>query len=138
MHKKKVLWTRLNISLFAVLAVVSLLANGLPWWDSRYDNADMDGRILAMWLIVPLLLASVGSALFAGSFLQRFRLGFTCAVCGNPAAVAVRVVKDLLADPTSHNLWPFELAFASVPAIVGASVGAIGGASIVWAHSRVL
>ena len=28
------------------------------------------------------------------------------------AVVAIRVVADTAADPTSHNLWPFEIALA--------------------------
>jgi hypothetical protein len=44
-----------------------------------------------------------------------------------PAAVFARVVYDGMRDPTSHNLWPFEIAYTlwfSVPvAAVGAAVG---------------
>ena len=44
-----------------------------------------------------------------------------------PVVVAARVVADTAADPTSHNLWPFEIALAMLVgfpcAIVGAMVG---------------
>jgi hypothetical protein len=34
------------------------------------------------------------------------------------AFVAFRIVIDTSADPTSHNLWPLELAFCGVPGLL--------------------
>lgn len=41
--------------------------------------------------------------------------------------LAITLFRDIDQDPTSHNLWPFEVAFyplLAVPAWIGASVGA--------------
>jgi len=38
-----------------------------------------------------------------------------------------RVVYEVVPDPTSHNLWPFELALAVVPGFGPALAGAVAG-----------
>lgn len=68
------------------------------------------------------------SALFA-----RWRLGFGVpwaafvAGAGVPLAVLGKLVRDLIADPTSHNLWPFELAIAAAVGLAAGLVGAFAG-----------
>lgn len=46
-----------------------------------------------------------------------------------PAAVLARVLVDTQRDPTSHNLWPFEIVIALgvglFPAVSGAIVGSL-------------
>jgi hypothetical protein len=49
-----------------------------------------------------------------------------------PAVVCARVVVEAVLDPTSHNLWPFEVVIALVIGLICASVGAIPGAPIAW------
>ena len=44
-----------------------------------------------------------------------------------PAAVMARVVHDTWSDPTSHNLWPFELILAAGPGLLVAAIGALAG-----------
>ena len=47
-----------------------------------------------------------------------------------PAAVWARVVVETAKDPTSHNLWPFEIAIAMVVGMACALIGAIAGGVI--------
>jgi hypothetical protein len=44
-----------------------------------------------------------------------------------PAAVMARVVVDTTRDPTSHNLWPFELVIAFAVGLAGAAPGTLLG-----------
>jgi hypothetical protein len=44
-----------------------------------------------------------------------------------PIAVLCKLVWDVVADPTSHNLWPFELAIAVAVGAAAALVGALVG-----------
>jgi hypothetical protein len=41
----------------------------------------------------------------------------------------IRVVVETASDPTDHNLWPFELVFATVlsliPVVLGLLIGAL-------------
>lgn len=61
----------------------------------------------------------------------RLRLGLLPAALaagvGVPLAVVCKLVWDLAGDPTSHNLWPFELAIAMVVGAVPALLGALAG-----------
>jgi hypothetical protein len=61
----------------------------------------------------------------------RLRLGILAATCaagaGVPIAVLCKLVWDVVADPTSHNLWPFELAIALAVGAAAALVGALVG-----------
>jgi hypothetical protein len=44
-----------------------------------------------------------------------------------PAAVFARAVVDGMRDPTSHNLWPFEVAIAWMVGLAGAVTGVLIG-----------
>jgi hypothetical protein len=44
-----------------------------------------------------------------------------------PVAVIVRVVVDTLRDPTSHNLWPFEVIIAVGVGLLASASGALAG-----------
>ena len=41
-----------------------------------------------------------------------------------------RVVVDTMRDPTSHNLWPFEVVIAFMVGLAGAVPGALIGSAI--------
>ena len=44
-----------------------------------------------------------------------------------PAAVLARVAVETTLDPTSHNLWPFELVIAGFVGGFCAGLGMLGG-----------
>jgi hypothetical protein len=95
---------------------VVVLAAGIPYWRIPYDElnrghfAILPGALLLGFLTLILAVAEVAPAK---------RIAVTMLLCV-PVIVCVSIAKDRARDPTSHNLWPFELAFA-----------AIGGAAIV-------
>ena len=72
------------------------------------------------------------------AFVARWRLGLgllpaaLSAGAGVPLAVMAKVAWDVVGDPTSHNLWPFEVAIAVAVGAVPALLGAVAG----WAVSR--
>lgn len=69
---------------------------------------------------------------FAAMF-ARWRLGMSllpaalAAGAGVPLAVLCKLVWDLVRDPTSHSLWPFELVIAAVIGAAAALVGVLVG-----------
>jgi hypothetical protein len=86
-----------------------LLACGLPLWPIPYERVSMPGNPSAtIWL-----LGGGAAGLLAGCLLRRglvapigsVTLGFVLAVVG-------RVAVETSRDPTSHNLWPFEVIIA--------------------------
>jgi hypothetical protein len=109
----------------------SFLAVGIPYWFIPYSKITLPDALLTPALIAVFAGALVLRALRAASFGRA--VGIVGAAV--PAAVFARVVFDGLKDPTSHNLWPFELIIASLVgftcALAGAAVGSLIGA--VWA-----
>lgn len=67
------------------------------------------------------------------ALLARWRWGLglwpaaLAAGAGVPLGVLCKVAWDVVGDPTSHNLWPFELAIAVVVGAVPALLGALAG-----------
>jgi hypothetical protein len=105
--------------------VAALLLIGVPFWNVPYAQANLPDSLIGPGLFV---LAAV-AVLLALAGIGRLRvLLATMALC--PAvAVALRVVAEGVADPTSHNLWPIEIVIALVlgagavlPALVAGSV----------------
>lgn len=105
------------------LAAVSTLAVSVG-----YFRAFAVGTNLPDALYGPGLVVVAAAALFA-----RWRLGFGSfaafsATClGAPGAVLLKVLVDVIADPTSHNLWPFEVAIAIGVGAVPAALGTFAG-----------
>ncbi len=88
----------------------ALLAAGIPWWTAPYNRFTLSHP-----------LAILGCLAFAG--IAAWVVGWTplglrrgSLVVGGavPAAVMIRVVAETVKDPTSHNLWPFEMVFAAL------------------------
>jgi len=95
---------------FVGTAAAAFLAAGIPWWLAPYNRFTF-----ASPLAIVGFLAFVGVAAGAAGWSRLGPVGATFAAGGAvPGAVMARVVVDGLRDPTSHNLWPFEIVFAAV------------------------
>jgi hypothetical protein len=115
-----------------VLLVAALTAAALavPYWSSSYASVSDDGIFAWFWLVeLALFLGTV----FAGC-LSHARLWTVMAVmlACVPVAVMGRVVMDTAADPTSHNLWPFEVVLSMIISIPAICVGGL----LAWAIRR--
>ena len=111
-------------SFVLAIAVVSTVAVLIPY-AARIDlGHELPGALYGIGLWI------VGFAAMIARW--RLRLGIFAATfaagAGVPAAVLGKLLWDIAADPTSHNLWPFELGIAVA---VGA-VAALSGALVGW------
>jgi hypothetical protein len=101
--------------------LVGFLLVGVPYWRIPYNKATsaavMGGAILIG--VVALI-----TRVFIDARFPRVVLVLAAAV---PAAVMARVVVDTTRDPTSHNLWPFELVIAFLVGLTGTVPGTLIG-----------
>jgi len=83
--------------------------------------------------IMGIFLCSVCLAVYKPSGVWRWAFAVGLSL---PAAVIIRAFIDLLGDPTSHNLIPFEIVFSMVYAFPGSFVGAYLGMLIAFIYSK--
>lgn len=109
----------------AFLACLGLefLVAGIPWWLAPYNRFSFStpsGMLGA--------LAFLGIAAWASGWtrlgLSKATLAAGAAV---PSAVMARVIVDTIRDPTSHNLWPLEVAMMAVLGFGAAFAAALAG-----------
>jgi|HigsolmetaAR201D_1030396.scaffolds.fasta_scaffold00268_32 hypothetical protein len=101
------------------------LAVGIPYWSIPCDSPafSLPSALPDAGLVVVGCMAALARVLSPAG-LVRTTLAAGASV---PAAVMARVVYEVVPDPTSHNLWPFELALAVVPGFGPALAGAVAG-----------
>jgi hypothetical protein len=104
----------------------SFLAVGIPYWSIPYQAVNLPNAVWKPGLIVVAATAGILCVCAAARFWR------IVAITGAsvPAAVLARVAVETSRDPTSHNLWPFELVIALgvglAAALAGAAVGSVG------------
>ncbi len=101
----------------------SFLAVGLPHWQIPYAQVSLPSTLLQPGLLLVVLAAFLLRSRGAATSWQVTAL-LGAAV---PAAVLARVIVDGLEDPTSHNLWPFEVVIALFVGLPCALFGALAG-----------
>jgi hypothetical protein len=99
------------------------LAVGIPYWATPYSKLNLPDAVLGLQLLVVGFSALVASAARAA----RLRRIVAVMAASVPAAVILRAIVDVLRDPTSHNLWPFELVIALAIGVMAALPGALLG-----------
>jgi hypothetical protein len=92
------------------------------YWPIPYAEISLLERtFLLRWLMAAVI------AGFAGRWFARYPAARTALLVAAGFAVAVigRVIVEVMADPTDHNLWPFEVVIALVVGVIGAFAGAL-------------
>lgn len=107
----------------ALAFAVAFLVVGVPYWRIPYAQVSLPDALLT-----PALLAPFVGAVVAGAVEPRLRRAVLLLGLPVPAVVMARVVVEVLADRSSHNLWPFELVIAAAVGFVVSLAGALPGA----------
>jgi len=108
----------------------AFLVSGLPWWLAPYNRFTLSHPLAILGC-----LALVGmSAWVAGGTSLGLARGGLVVGAGVPCAVLVRVVVEMAGEPTSHNLWPFEVVLAG---LFGFSIAYAAG-GLGWLCRRIL
>ncbi len=101
--------------------VAVFLAVGIPYWLVPY-NKTIPNAVIAIGVTAVVIVAAILA--FRGMKLARALLVPGLAV---PAAALARVIVEGVLDPTSHNLWPFEIVIAALLGLAAALPGALLG-----------
>ena len=98
-------------------------AVGVPYWQVPYSKVSLPDTLMGPSLLV------VGIAAAAIRAFSKVHLLLLTLIVGSavPAAVLARVTVDVGKDPTSHNLWPFELVIAMWVGVLCSAAGALVG-----------
>ena len=99
----------------------ALIAVGVPYWLIPYSKLNLPNALLGPSLIVVIAAAAISCAIGSASF----RKSVAIVGASTPTVVLLRVVADVAGNPTTHNLWPFELVIAS---LLSGACSAVGGA----------
>lgn len=115
-----------------VAFIGSACAVGVPYWHIPYAQLSLPDAVWGPPLVLVAGMAALARVLSASRFWQ------TISIVGAsvPAAVLARVLYDTASDPSSHNLWPFELLLAAGPGLGVAAVGALAGGLLSSARGR--
>ena len=92
-----------------VVVAVSALIFGSVYWTQDHRDLDIGAIGLALYLV-----AMVPVAVLRATRTAPFLLAAATLPAGLVLAVVVRIAVDVMGDPSSHNLWPFEVVIAAV------------------------
>lgn len=110
----------------ALAFLAAFLAVGVPYWLIPYGQVNLPSALLEP----ELLTVALGALILRACSISTFWKTVLTVGAAVPAAVLARVVWDGLADPTSHNLWPFEVLIAMLLGLPCALAGgAVGSAA---------
>ncbi|HZM26217.1 MAG TPA: hypothetical protein VFB89_02580 [Gemmatimonadales bacterium] len=100
--------------------LAGLLACGITLWPVPYEKVSLpENPAGSTWF----LLGAVAGLLAGYLLKQKKRVPVLAVAGGFVLAVLGRVAVETSRDPTSHNLWPFEVAIAGVIGLGAAVVG---------------
>ena len=108
--------------------VVGVLAAGLQDWVLPYDKADLPAALLGPGLVAVAVIAALLVLLRLASAWQSVLVMSACPM----GAIALRVLVETSRDPTSHNLWPFELVIGFLAGIAVVLPGMLLGMALRW------
>jgi hypothetical protein len=112
-----------NPKLLFVVCIISFLSVGIPYWMIPYNHVSLPGALMG-----PGLIAVIGAAFFVRmKEAVDFWMGASFVGTVVPGVVMARVMVETVSDPTSHNLWPFEVVFAAIVGYCCALSGTIVG-----------
>lgn len=104
------------------MAAAGCAGAAIIYWPIPYAEISLLERTFVLRWLLAAAIAGLAGRWFAGYPVLRTALlvavGFAVAVIG-------RVIVETMANPTDHNLWPFEVVIALIVGAIGALAGAL-------------
>ncbi len=116
---------------YGLRIVLATIAGGIVYWPLDYNQIKI-GSLAWPWGLATFIIA----AILSERDLQPTLLSGAACAFGVPLAVILRVIVDVSGDPTSHNLWPFEVVLAAMISLPSGVLGAILGRLVRRAFSN--
>jgi hypothetical protein len=111
----------------AIAVILGVIFDAVFFWKFQPYNSREHGPGLLPWYALPILAFVAGLLLTLA--LEGKKHWIPVAIFGGfSAANACLIVADCQADPTNHNLWPFEfimIAVLTAPAFLGAGISCL-------------
>lgn len=102
---------------------VSFFATGIPYWLIPYREVNLPNALISPGLFILCIAALLLRFYNIASFWKI--TGIITATI--PGIVIFRLLFEVLQDPTSHNLWPFEVIIAIIVGIACTLPGTLAG-----------
>ena len=124
--------TRSSPAWLLIAFLVALIGVGFRYWQIPYPQVSLPDSLYG-----PGLVAVGVVAVMARAFgLARFWKVWLVIAASVPLAVLVRVIVETGRDPTSHDLWPFEIAVAAGLGLACALAGTLLGSLFLLRSSK--
>ena len=124
--------TRSSPAWLLIAFLVAFIGVGFRYWQIPYPQVSLPDSLYG-----PGLVAVGVVALMARAFgLARFWKVWLLIATSVPLAVLARVIVETGRDPTSHNLWPFEIAIAAGLGLACALAGTLLGSLLLLRSSK--
>ena len=124
--------TRSSPAWLLIAFLIAFVGVGFRYWQLPYAQVSLPDSLYG-----PGLVAIAVVALMARAFgLARFWKVWLLIAAAVPAAVLVRIVVDTMADATTHNLWPIELAIAVALGLGCSLLGSLLGSLLLMRSSK--
>jgi hypothetical protein len=114
--------------------IFAFFAVGIPWWSFPYNESLGGLTLLFVWLGMFSVAIAAALARIIGH--AGFYLTIPFISLSVPSAILARVIFETIANPTTHNLWPFEIVVGEAYGLFFAALGALSGTLFVWIAKR--
>jgi hypothetical protein len=120
---------RRNHPIILLLAfLVTFLVLGIPYWQIPYAKVSLPASLPDSAIVTAFAI----SALLRLAFRVPFLPAFLFVGLAFPACILARVGFETSNDPTSHNLWPFEVVIAGGVGFLASLAGSVVGGLMAW------
>ncbi len=124
--------TRSSPAWLLIAFLIAFVGVGFHFWQIPYAQVSLPNALYGPGLVAVGVVAMLARAFGLGRFWKICLL----VAATVPAAVLARVVVESFADPTTHNLWPFEIAIAAALGFACALVGTLLGSLFLLRSSK--
>lgn len=100
------------------LLLISVLTAGIPIWFTSYHTFT-NTKIIRVSAILTLLLSLFVTLITK----DQYKKIFYTIVAGFIIATFIKIIIDSIPDPSTHNLWPFEIIYYTMMAFLAALIG---------------